>query len=309
MYPLRVGQNMPCPSTKTAVTTSCRPPSVRKSCNGARSAPTDPCRSPAPKVACSTSHAGSLPPVGRCLRTRARRRALELFHLVIGGNDGAPDCLPVLDAGPVKLRGFLARDLAMVEEASTDPLIPLVSTVPVPGSARSAAEYIERQQHRLRDRYGYSFVIAQEAGPGDREAGPSDREAGPSDREAGPSDRDRAVGSIGLWLRDIDEGRATVGYWVVPSARGHHFAAHALVTIGAWAFATLHVPRLQLHVEPWNMASVRTAESAGYTCEGLLRSWQEVGERRRDMYVYSLLPDDRLRAPTAEPSPSGSFDA
>lgn len=214
---------------------------------------------------------------------------------MIGGNDGAPDCLPVLDAGPVKLRGFLARDLAMVEEASTDPLIPLVSTVPVPGSARSAAEYIERQQHRLRDRYGYSFVIAQEAGPGDR--------------EAGPDDRDRAVGSIGLWLRDIDEGRATVGYWVVPSARGHHFAAHALVTIGAWAFATLHVPRLQLHVEPWNMASVRTAESAGYTCEGLLRSWQEVGERRRDMYVYSLLPDDRLRAPTAETSPSGSFDA
>jgi RimJ/RimL family protein N-acetyltransferase len=42
-------------------------------------------------------------------------------------------------------------------------------------------------------------------------------------------------------------------------------------------------------VEPWNTASLRTAERAGFTREGLLRSWQRVGEQRRDMYTYARL--------------------
>lgn len=192
---------------------------------------------------------------------------------MFAGKGESPDQLPLLDAGPVRLRGFLPGDLRMVEEASADPLIPLVSTLPGRGSAEGSADYLHRQRHRLRDGYGYSFAIARPA--------------------AGRGALDRAVGSIGLWLRDIDEGRADIGYWIVPSARGHHYAAHALDAVSTWAFSALAIPRLQLHIEPWNIASLRTAEAAGYTCEGLLRSWQEVGEQRRDMYVYSLLPGDR----------------
>ena len=45
-------------------------------------------------------------------------------------------------------------------------------------------------------------------------------------------------------------------------------------------------------MEPWNEASIRTAERAGFRREGLLRSWQEVGAERKDMLMYSLLPSD-----------------
>jgi len=183
------------------------------------------------------------------------------------GGEGRSDRLPVIDAGPYRLRGFEHRDVAMVMEAAGDPVIPLISTLPARPSEEAAREFVERQRRRLRDGYGYSYVIAE-------------------------SSVDRGVGSIGLWLRDIDLGRATVGYWVVASARAHGAARHALAALGAWAIGELCIPRIQLHVEPWNVPSIRTAENAGFTCEGLLRSWEVVGAERRDMYVYSLIPSD-----------------
>ncbi len=180
---------------------------------------------------------------------------------------GPADALPVLPAGPFRLRAFAPRDVGMVVEASVDPVIPLISSVPPEASAADATAFVDRQRHRLRDGYGYSFVIADGA-------------------------NDRGVGSIGLWLRDIDLGRASVGYWVVPAARGRRAAGFALASLAAWVFDQLAIPRLELHVEPWNVASIRTAERVGFVREGLLRSWQGVGDERRDVYAYSLLATD-----------------
>jgi len=188
---------------------------------------------------------------------------------IAGSSDGegGADRLPVLEAGPYRLRGFEFRDVTMVMEAAFDPLIPLIASLPARSSEEAAREFVERQRHRLRDGYGYSYVIAE-------------------------SSADRGVGSIGLWLRDLDLGRATVGYWVVASARDHGAARHALASLGAWAVGELGIPRIQLHVEPWNVPSIRTAEGAGFKCEGLLRSWEVVGAERRDMYVYSVISSD-----------------
>lgn len=203
---------------------------------------------------------------------------------------GPADALPVLPAGPFRLRAFEPRDVAMVVEASVDPVIPLISSVPPEASATDAAAFVDRQRHRLRDGYGYSFVIAEIGGPP-----PVTTHAGAPGHAAHPDTADdRGVGSIGLWLRDIDLGRASVGYWVVPSARGRRAAGFALASLATWVFDQLAIPRLELHVEPWNVASIRTAERAGFVREGLLRSWQGVGDERRDVYAYSLLPaDDR----------------
>jgi RimJ/RimL family protein N-acetyltransferase len=193
-------------------------------------------------------------------------------RLDAGAEDGTEsrpgaDRLPVLGAGKFELRGFEHRDVSMVCEAAADPEIPLVATVLAGSTEAQASAFVERQRHRLRDGFGYSFVIA----------------------EAGT---DRGVGSIGLWLHDVDQGRATVGYWVVATARGHGAAHHALTALSAWALRDIGIPRIQLHVEPWNVPSIRTAERTGFVCEGLLRSWQVVGDTRRDMYVYSLLATD-----------------
>jgi RimJ/RimL family protein N-acetyltransferase len=175
--------------------------------------------------------------------------------------------LPTLPAGPFLLRQFELTDLDLVREAAADPHIPLITTVPAGFTEQDGTRFIERQWDRARLGAGYSFAIADAA-------------------------TGRAVGHIGLWLRDLPEGRCSVGYWVAGPARGRRAAGHALTALARWALRDLRVPRLELYVEPWNQASVRTAEAAGFRREGLLRSWQEVGGERRDMFMYSLLPAD-----------------
>ena len=101
-----------------------------------------------------------------------------------------------------------------------------------------------------------------------------------------------ASGRSAYGSANIDLGRASVGYWVVPSARGRRAAGFAVASLAAWVFDQLAIPRLELHVEPWNVASIRTAERAGFVREGLLRSWQGVGDERRDVYADPLLPTD-----------------
>jgi len=155
----------------------------------------------------------------------------------------------------------------MVREASSDPHIPLITTVPAAFSEDEGRRFIERQWSRAERGTGYSFAIA----------------------DAGT---DRAIGQARLRLKNVGEGRASVGYWVVSSARGRGAAAFALQAVARWALHELQVPRLELYAEPWNRASIQTAEKAGFQREGLLRSWQEVGGKRRDMYMYARLPDD-----------------
>jgi RimJ/RimL family protein N-acetyltransferase len=179
--------------------------------------------------------------------------------------------VPTLEAGPFRLRPFTLADVDAVREASGDPLIPLITTVPAAFSEDEGRRFIERQWSRAEQGTGYSFAIAD-------------------------ADTDHGVGQIGLWLKDLGEGRASVGYWVVRSARGRRAAATALKALALWGLHDLRIPRLELYVEPWNTASVMTAERAGFVREGLLRSWQAVGGTRRDMYMYARLPGDPVPA-------------
>ena len=177
-----------------------------------------------------------------------------------------PTTVPILDGKLVRLRAWKDRDAPLVTSVSADPLIPLITSVPSSGTPEDVAAYLERQRRRLAEGTGFSFAIADLR-------------------------TDEAVGNIGLWTRDLDRGRLTIGYWVAEQFRQRGYAQDALATLTAWAVRLPGVGRLQLFVEPWNDGSWRIAESCSYMREGLLRQWQTVGNRRRDMWVYSLIPD------------------
>ncbi|WP_456787861.1 GNAT family N-acetyltransferase [Cellulomonas sp. P5_C5] len=172
--------------------------------------------------------------------------------------------LPTLDGDAVRLRAFSPADLPLVREATVDPLIPLISSVPAHGDDDACLSFIARQGDRLAAGTGYAFAVAERS-------------------------TDIAVGHVYVGLRDVDLGRAAVGYWIARSRRGRGLAGDALRTVARWAVTVRGVDRLELYVEPWNVASARTATSAGFVREGLLRSWQKVGDERRDMDMYSLL--------------------
>ena len=179
--------------------------------------------------------------------------------------------VPELVCPPLVLRPYATSDLAMVRQASADPQIPPISSVPRRYTAAAGRAFIARQHARAAEGDGYSFVIARAEEP-----------------ESG-------IGSIGLWLQEIESGRASIGYWLVADARGHGLAADALRAVVSFAFATLSIPRLHLFVEPWNVASARTAEAAGFAREATLRGWERIDGEQHDADCFALLHSEWVR--------------
>ena len=170
--------------------------------------------------------------------------------------------VPRIVGNEIILRPFESSDADAVLDASGDSGVTAVTTVPTIVDRDLAEEWIARQHERAAAGAGYSFAI-----------------------EAGQE----CVGQIGLWLHEVQHGRATVGYWIRPTRRRRGHAVAALRALSEWAWRLPEIHRLQLHIEPSNAASRRTAERAGYEREGLLRAWQEIEGERRDMVVYGMI--------------------
>ncbi|MFC8586163.1 GNAT family N-acetyltransferase [Streptomyces sp. NPDC057217] len=167
--------------------------------------------------------------------------------------------------GGLALRPWRLSDLDLVREASGDPYIPLVTTVPSPYSGAEGRAFVERRWERAASGTGYPFVLVDPGG--------------------------RPVGTVGLWP---DGEEAALGYWVV--------AAAGLAAVADWALRELGIPRLVLHIEPWDTASVRVAERVGFRREGMRKEWPAIGGERRDVLVFALSRDDRETARRTSPA-------
>ncbi len=197
--------------------------------------------------------------------------AVELGRRGLGNTGGVSAPLPSWPSTPpshgsVVLRAFTDDDVPLAVELGADPYVGLIGTLAARPTPEQALEWIRRQQGRLAEGRGLSFVVA--------------------DRDSGT-----AVGTIGLWLRELSEGRATAGFSVAPRHRGRGVASSAMTALlsFAWTIPALH--RVELYIEPWNTSSLRVAEASGFQREGLLRSHQEIGGRRRDMLIFAATRD------------------
>jgi ribosomal-protein-alanine N-acetyltransferase len=166
--------------------------------------------------------------------------------------------------GDVRLRAFDERDADMLMDLSTDPYLPSIGSLPGQASRADALAWVQRQRERLDAGVGFSFCAAD-------------------------SRTDEALGTAGLHLAPVAAGRATAGYAVAPRSRGHRVAGQALTALTQFAWSVAELFRVELYIEPWNVASQRTAEFAGYAREGLLRSHQEIAGARVDMLLYAAL--------------------
>jgi len=176
---------------------------------------------------------------------------------------GSPLELPTLHGERLVLREWRDSDVATIQEASHDPQIPLITTVPSTDDESEALAFIARQRNRMEARAGYVFAIADSS--------------------------DQAVGHIGMFFVAGAGARVSIGYWIVPSQRRKGYAAEALRTLTKWALNQADLDRAELYVEPRNEGSWRAAESAGYEREGLLRAWERIDGKPRDMFMYAQL--------------------
>jgi ribosomal-protein-alanine N-acetyltransferase len=178
----------------------------------------------------------------------------------------APLTVPELPSGPVVLRPFNLSDLPFIRQAAMDPYIVTVTSVPSVYSDDEGRAFIDRQREGAAD------------------ADTATHSSSPMRRT-----RPRVWADWGCGLHEIENGRASIGYWVAPSARGRHLAGWGLRGAVAFAFEALAIPRLHLFIEPWNVASQRTAIFAGFSREALLRGWERIDHRQHDAYSYALL--------------------
>lgn len=105
------------------------------------------------------------------------------------------------------------------------------------------------------------------------------------------AETDEVVGGVNLRFAEHDI--AEVSFFLARVARGRGFATRAVRLVARWAFEELGIERLELRAHPDNEASMRVAERAGFTREGLeraSRAWPD--GTRFDSVLYSLLPGD-----------------
>jgi RimJ/RimL family protein N-acetyltransferase len=173
---------------------------------------------------------------------------------------------PLTD-GHITLREWTPDDV----EAMTAPLneaeIARWTRVPSPYTRADAEAYLARVE--VQRQAGEVVALAIVATPGDE-----------------------LLGSTSVGVSSTEHLRGNLGYLVFAHARGRGVATRAVRLLSRYAFDVLGLRRVEIHAATGNAASQRVAEKAGFTREGVLRSYMDDGGERPDMVSWSLLPGE-----------------
>lgn len=88
---------------------------------------------------------------------------------------------------------------------------------------------------------------------------------------------------------------ANLGYWVRASAAGQGIATRAVQLLSQWALSSTDLVRLEIVIATGNTASLRVAEKAGATLEGLQRARLQLNGKAHDAMMYSIIRDDLIK--------------
>jgi RimJ/RimL family protein N-acetyltransferase len=171
---------------------------------------------------------------------------------------------PLLD-GPTALRPWRDTDIAGLVTACQDPEISRFTRVPLPYGESDARAYLLQRYDAIYTGTSAPFAIVD------------------------ASDLGRLFGSISLMRLAWQHARAEVGYWLARDARGQGHATRAVRLICEWGFEALGLERIDLLAATENAGSQRVAERAGFTREGVLRSFMRARDGRQDMVAFGLL--------------------
>jgi RimJ/RimL family protein N-acetyltransferase len=101
------------------------------------------------------------------------------------------------------------------------------------------------------------------------------------------------LGTIGLHFARCRAGEAEIGYLVSPAVRGRGVARRAVRLLADWALRNYGCRRVELLVQPGNVASRRAAEGAAAAFEGTRRNGLALRSGTvTDAAVYALTSED-----------------
>lgn len=171
---------------------------------------------------------------------------------------------PTIAADELVLRPFEPADASLVVEGFRDPAIVRwhLRTIETEAEARA---WITEIVSRWDEESGASWVIVEDG---------------------------RSVGRVGLTRIALDEGRAEIAYWVLPSERGKRIAVRATAALASWAFDEVGIHRIDLRHSTQNPASCAVARETGFAVEGTARSALRHEDGWHDMHLHARIAGD-----------------
>jgi len=172
---------------------------------------------------------------------------------------------PALDGSRVRLRPWRPDDATAVHAACQDAELQRWTEVPVPYLPEHAEQFVGPAAAETWAGGGASFAVEEPADGG-------------------------LVGAMTLF--GVRDGVGSIGYWTVAGRRGRGLTGEALRVLSGWALDGVGARRVELIADPANTGSCRTAESAGFRAEGVLRQRYLHRGVPGDVVLYALLAGD-----------------
>jgi RimJ/RimL family protein N-acetyltransferase len=123
-------------------------------------------------------------------------------------------------------------------------------------------------------------------------------------------DERQVLGGAGLHTR-VGDGAFEIGYWIRSSHVRQGLVTEAVSALTRVAFERCGVDRIEIHVDPENVASRGVPVKLAYVEEATLRRRlppKTPGTPRRDEVVFTMLSEDYPSSPAAS-EPVAAYDA
>jgi RimJ/RimL family protein N-acetyltransferase len=169
--------------------------------------------------------------------------------------------------GLITLRQWRSADIPAIVLGCVDPETQRWTLIPQSYTERHAEAFVaEAEQRRLK---GDALELA-----------------------VAETSSDVVLGAIALMNISWQHQRAEIGYWTSPKSRNSGVATRAVRLFSSWVFAKLPLGRLEAAPFVGNTRSENVLRNAGYTQEGVLRSFTMTKHGHTDAVVFSLLSDE-----------------
>jgi RimJ/RimL family protein N-acetyltransferase len=169
-----------------------------------------------------------------------------------------------LEGDGIVLRDWRPEDAPALEPVCGEWNVCAFTSVPWDYSEEAARAWVERQ--RAKREAGTVLALAIEV-----------------------PDRELPVGNVNLNAFNGEGGRAGVGYWLAPDARGRGIVTKAARTMVDYGFEALALERIEIAAVVENRASRAVAERLGAEFEGVREGYERSDDGTAwDMAVYSL---------------------
>lgn len=107
-----------------------------------------------------------------------------------------------------------------------------------------------------------------------------------------PLGEPHVIGTVGLFHWSQSDRRAEIGYLLARSHWGRSLMKEVLPSVVRFGFEVMRLHRIDAHVDPENVASLRLLEGLGFKREGLLRENSFANGRFSDTAMLGLLEQE-----------------